>query len=106
MIEWIIFGVLALIISEILFLKFGNESEWILSKVGTLFLGLFGSALFFLLPYSIAYRCKNRGDIGCTDYGIQVFYYLYGIIIGIVLFFLINGWLIKKIRKSKKKKKK
>lgn len=108
MIGWIIFGVLALIISEVIFLMFGNENEWILSKAGTLLLGLFGSALFFLVPYSVAYRCETWVAAGaeCVNHGTQVFYYLYGITIGIVLLFLINGWLIKKIRKPKKEKKK
>lgn len=108
MIEWIIFAVLALTISEVLFLRFGKEEEWIPQKMMFLILGAFGSCLFFLLPYSIAYHCEiwSASEEGCVNQGIQAFYWLYGIIIGIVLFFLLNKWLLKKIRKPKKEKKK
>ncbi len=104
MIEWIIFGVLALIISETLFLLvFRDEDEWIASKIASLMIGVIGSGLLFLLPYSIAYNCE-WWEIGetCTNYGIQFFYWLYGIIAGIVLFFLINKWLLKKVKGGKK----
>jgi len=106
MIEWIIFIVLALIISEFLFLKWGDESEWVLHKFCALILGSGISALLFLLPYLCAYKCEvlNTGEAEatCINYGAQVFYWLYGVIIGVALLFWINHWLIK--RKGKKKR--
>ena len=109
MIEWIIFGGVALIISEILFLVRGDEEEWLCSKILFLLMGSVVSGLLFLVPYLFAYKCElflSRGVGSCVNHGLLVFYWLYGIIIGVVLFFLINGWLIKKIRTNEKGKKK
>ena len=104
MIEWIIAGVLTLVLSEVMFIRNANEDEWVQHKILSLFLGASISLFFFLLPYNFAYNCGFIMGEGyeCVNYGIQVFYWMYGIIIGVVLFFLLNGWLIKKIRKKKK----
>ena len=107
MIEWIIFIVIALVISEILFFTCGNEEEWILSKMVSLVAGTFGGFFLFLLPFKFAYYCESlygEGVTTCTNYGIQVFYWLYGIIGGLVLFFLVNGWLLKKMRNRRGEK--
>jgi len=103
MIEWIIFGVLTLIISEILFLWLADEENWIFKKIMLLLIGSFGSGVLFLIPYGLAYNCgfMMGEDYVCTNHGIQVFYWMYGIILGIVLFFLINGWLIKTLKGGK-----
>jgi len=102
MIEWIITGILTLIISEILFLMFGDKDNWFTIKFGCLIAGFFCSVTFFRIPYEIAYDCSSILNIGCTSHGIQVFYWVYGIIAAIIIFFYLNKKLIN--CKTKKKK--
>ena len=114
MIEWIIFIVIAIIISEILFFNFIKSDEWVFGKLISLFWGYLGSSILFGIPYFIAYGCNHDWVLSsyeiasdCVNHGIQVFFWYYGIMIGIILFFWINKKLLNyKDAKNKSKRKK
>ena len=109
MIEWIIFIVIAIISSEIMFLKFGSSDNWLPQKILLLFFGGVISIVLFGIPYLFAYGCNSNFILssyeiagGCVNHGMQVFFWYYGIIIGIVLFFWINKILLQKMETKKK----
>jgi len=106
MIEWIIFIAIIIISSEILFFKFGSSDEWLSHKAISLTFGIFISVILFGLPYSLAYEC-NVYPIAedCVNHGAQVFFWFYGIIIGVVLFFWINKIILQKMEAKKDEKK-
>jgi len=97
MIFWIVLGICILIVSEIFFFWMPvfkpEEGGWVTAKLCSICVGVFISVFIWVLPWSLAF------DEG---FGIQAFFYYYGAIIGIVLFFLINGWLYKKFKINKK----
>ena len=111
MIEWIIFIVISLVTSEILFWKFGNSEGWLPQKIFMIMGGIFFTIIIFGIPYTIAY-CDSFIKIPetCHSYGPISFLWYYGIIISVIVFFWGNWWLINKKeeienRKSKEKKK-
>jgi len=96
MIEWIVFIIIILAISETLFFRFGYEKEWISQKIMFLFIGVFLSFIIWLIPYSAAFNCELFFEVGgnCINHGINFFYWYYGTIITITLFFWLNKKLI------------
>lgn len=95
--EWIIVGIITLVVSEILFYKYGNECVWVPQKIFFLFIGLFSSMFLWFLPYGYAFNCgfMYGEGVSCTNYGIEFFYWYYGVIILIIAFFFLNYKLIK-----------
>ena len=106
--EWIIFGIITLIISEILFYKVAYEDEWFAVKCIFLLVGAFTSLFIWILPYYSAFDCHpfyNDQPTTCTNYGIEFFYWYYGVIIVVIVFFLLNRKLVKWKTKQENKKK-
>jgi len=102
---WIIFGVLTLIIGEILFIKFADEKDWISAKLGFLGVGALVTIFFWVIPYSYAFDCGAIYSNSCTNYGIEFFYWYYGTIIAIIALFWFNKKLIQwKTKKVKLRK--
>lgn len=106
--ELIIWGILTLIIAEILFIKFVDERNWVQQKIVFLFGGLVVSGFLWLVPYCYAFNCEGiAGNSGCVNYGIEFFFWYYGVGIVIILFFLLNWKIVKwKIKQKELKKKK
>ena len=105
--EWIICGVITLVISEILFIRFASEDYWVQQKIVFLFGGWIISMFLWMIPYGYAFNCEwVVGNSECTNYGIEFFFWYYGIIIAIILFFLLNWKIVKWKSKQKELKKK
>ena len=109
MIEWIIFIGIIIISSEIMFFRSGTSDEWIQKKVLSLFSGIIISVVLFGIPYLGAYGCNYSWysiQETCVNHGAEVFFWFYGIIIGVVLFFWINKIILQKMEAKKDEKKK
>ena len=104
MIEGVIFIGLAIIISEVLFFKLGSSDSWLSQKMFLLCIGISGSFILFWVPNSISFNCSFFGDDLCINKGGSFFFWYYGVIIGIFLFFWSNWKLINYKEKRNKLK--
>lgn len=98
MIGFIVFGVMSLVIGEIVFFISGeDEDDLLITQFKSLSFGLIASIFLWAFPRAFSNICLEYGEyyFKCERHiGVQAFLWYYGIIIGIASLFLLKKKLL------------